>query len=244
LIVGNKPRPTDSFSFDQVPGLSAVIAEARSRQNRAREDAWIERTFAADGEPLRIMRVCDYVLLHRCKSPLMCRIEPTIDELAAFLWVMHPKFDRRIKSSLPVRIYTAHLHGQRIGRRFGRNMPKSSERAVLDCIAFVDHMLEEAPAGVERGGDSPVCYLTYWFDAMMHQYNKTEDEVWEMPIPKLFSLLRAIERRTAGRAPAFCRAEDEVKSKLMRGLRNKQFTREDLIAGRVDVRKLLSNESN
>jgi hypothetical protein len=96
-------------------------------------------------------------------------------------------------------------------------------------------MFLDSPPSVANGSESCLSYLTGWFDSLQSEYRFTKDEVWTTGLPELFQRLNAIRQRRNPGVPAFNRKTDSVKAFVIRGLRNKEFTLDDLKAGKVVI---------
>ena len=216
----------ECLRLDQIPGLDEILVEAKQEQFKTREDGWLELTHDVLGFRIRTMTVRDYVLLERCKSPFLYRQEPKISELALFLWILSEAFQpgksQRIR---------AFIHGQKVRRAFGRDIPKSSETAVVECFKYIDKMFFDSPASVGNGGESCLSYLTGWFDLLQSEYHCGEEEIWNMGLPKLFQRLKAISHRNNPHQPNFNRKTDGLKKMILDGLRDGRFTMQGLRDG-------------
>ncbi len=183
----------------------------------------------------------DYLILERGASPFLYRREPTMGDLAFFLWVLSPSFGKwcseigwRKKWLLPVQNFQAYLYGRKVRKILGFNIPASSEAAVIGCFEYVDKMFIDAPPAITKGGESCLCYLTAWFDAMRSEYHCSKEEVWKTTLPQLFQNLKAINQRRNPSAPSFNKHTDQLKYFILRGLRSKAFTMDDLKEGRIN----------
>lgn len=233
----NRPKQREpGISLSEIPGFSAAVQNAAFREVRSRENAWLDLPHDICGFKIRIMTVRDYVILDRMESPFLFRVVPSIHQLTMFLWVLSPRFPKWNAWPGIVQHWAAYRHARRVKWLFGQNVPESSEAACKACFDYIDEMFSDAPPYVNRnGGESSLCYLTHWFDIVMSEYPYSEDDVWRMQIPKLFQLISAISHRNNPNMPRFNKGPDAVKAKLLRGLREKQFTLDDLKSGRVNL---------
>lgn len=211
--------------------------KAKESQFRTRENAMLNLTYDLCGVTVRTMTVRDYVLLERSHSPFTNRVEPTMADLAIFLWMMSPQFpkwcERRIIGFLqPV---AAYFHGRKTRNLFGKNIPASSEPVVVKCFEYIDTMFFDAPPSIKGGSESGLTYLTGWFDTLQSEYNFTSDQIWNMGLPELFQRLAAIRQRQNPNQPTFNKGTDDVKAWVLRGLRSKTFTMDDLAGGKVKI---------
>ena len=233
--------------LSEIPGFGEVLAEAERNQFRTRENSLLGLTYNLCGFKVRTLSVKDYVLLDRIGSPFIRRLEPTMGDLALFLWLMSPQFalwaeDRGWRKHFStLRPIAAWIYGRRIMRKFGRNCPESSEPLVVACFGYVDEMFFDSPPSVNGGGESCLSYLTGWFDALQSEYKFSNEQVWDMGLPELFQRLNAIRQRHNPSAPSFNRQTDELKMWVVSSLRKKDFTMEDLRAGKVVIPKFKQN---
>lgn len=220
-----------------MPGVREALETARSRQFVTRENSLLNLTYDLCGFKVRTMTVSDYVLLERSQSPFILRREPDMEALAKFLWILSPRFyqwnGERWFSFL--HSVAAFFHGRKVARKFGKNIPESSELVVVAAFDYIDTMFFDSPASLAKGQESCLSYLTGWFDAMQSEYHFTSEQVWQMGLPELFQRLKAMQRRYNPSMPSFNKLQDSVTLFVIRGLRSKEFTLEDLKAGRVKV---------
>ena len=231
----------NSLSFNSIPGLNEAIDKAKELQFKTREDSLLGLEQNLLGFRVRTMTILDYVLLDRHQSPFVNRIEPAMSDLALFLWVLSPAYSkwragigwRKLVPFLqPV---AAYLYSRKVGKAFGKNIPESSEPIVLKCFDYINKMFFDSPPGMAKGGESCLCYLTGWFDSMQSEYHCSDEKVWSMGLPELFQRLTAIRRRNNPSVPTFNKGEDSIKLFVLRGLRSKEFTMEDLASGRFKL---------
>ena len=229
-------KPIKSLSLADIPGVAEALSKAKARQQMARENSMLNLTHDICGFKIRTLTIRDYVVLDRLGCPFIARREPTLEDLSMFLWVMSPGFNRWLDRKWfsffqPV---AAFLHTCKVRRKFGRDIPATSEPAVIACFDYVNLMFYDSPPSMAGGQESCLSYLTGWFDAMQGEYRMTSEQVWAMPLPELFQRLNAIRQRRYPHVPSFNKGTDSVKIFILRGLRSKEFTLEDLSAGRVN----------
>lgn len=120
-------------------------------------------------------------------------------------------------------------------------MPESTEPVAVKCFEYIDTMFYDSPPALAGGHESCLSYLTGWFDAIQSEYNFSSEIVWSMGLPELFQRLNAIRQRNNPQVPQFNKGTDEVKLFILRGLRSKEFSMDDLKSGRVKIPKLSNN---
>lgn len=230
----------------ELPGVMEALQRAQARQMRTRENSLLDLTYDLCGLKVRTMTVLDYVLLDRNNSPFVRRLEPSLDDLAFFLWALSPQFlkwtERRgWRRWFPfLERLEAFFHGRKVRRMFGRNMPETSEPVVIAAFEYIDVMFFDRPPSMAGAGESPLAFLTSWFDSMQSEYHFPSEQVWKMGLPELFQRLAAIRQRRMPHVPDFNRDTDAVNFFILRGLRSKAFTLDDLAAGKVEFPKNFS----
>jgi hypothetical protein len=217
-----------ALRLDDIPGVKEAVAKARNEQFRTRQDGWLELLHDICGIKIRTMTVCDYVLLERERSPFINRCEPTEKDLALFLWILSPQF----KPGKSKRI-AAFLHGRKVHRLFCKDIPRTSEPAVIACFKYIDKMFADAPPTIKGGAESSLTYLTGWFDTLQSEYHCSEADVWAIGVPKMFQKLNAIMHRKNPNLPNFNQRTDRIKQEILNGLLEKRFTLDDLKNGKA-----------
>lgn len=225
----------------EFPAVVEALQRARVRELRTRENSLLDLPYDICGMKIRTMTVLDYVLLDRNACPFIRRLEPSLDDLAFFIWALSPQFLKWTERTgwrrwLPfLERLDAFFHGRKVKRLFGKNMPASSEPAVVAAFEYIGVMFYDSPPALVGGGQSCLSYLTGWFDEVQSQYHFPSDLVWKMGLPELFQRLKAIRQRTNPGVPQFNKDTDEVNLFILRGLRAKEFTLDDLAAGKVKL---------
>ena len=235
----NKIQP--GLCFSEMPSVVEALQAAQAKQFLTRENSLLNLVYDLCGVKVRTMTIRDYVLLDKIGSPFINRQEPKLDELALFLWILSPQFVKWCDGKgwrgwiTVLQPMAALLHGRKIRIKFGSNPPVTTEPLVIACFDYIDTMFFDSPPSLAKGRDSCLSYLTGWFDAMQSEYHFTSDQVWEMGLPELFQRLSAIRQRRNPSVPSSNKKTDSVTAFVIRGLRNKDFTMEDLKAGRVTI---------
>lgn len=231
----NQVQP--GIALSDIPGLNEAIADAKRKQSTRRENALLNLTYNLHGFTVRTMTVRDYVLLDRANSPFISRREPDEYALAMFLWQLSPQFGSWVKrDKFPFYAqFLAFLHGRKVKKKFCRNIPESSEPVVISIFEYIDEMFMDSPPTLASGQESCLSYLTYWFDSLQSEYHFSNEQIWDMGLPELFQRLSAIRQRRFPQVPQFNKNTDAVRLWVLRGLRSKEFTLEDLSKGRVKM---------
>lgn len=242
-----KHKVQQSISLGLIPGLNESLAIARHKQFITRENSLLNLPYDICGIKVRTMTILDYILLERSHSPFISRQEPTLEEIAFFLWALSPEFISYTgRTGWRGWLYflepvEAFFHGRKVKRMFGLNMPASSEPAVVKSFEYIDTMFYDSPPALASGQESCLGYLTGWFDAMQSEYHFSSEQVWSMGLPELFQRLNAIRQRNNPNVPQFNKDTDDVKLFILRGLRSKEFTIDDLSSGKVRLPNSANN---
>lgn len=238
-----KVKQPAGVMLSEIPGLNEAIARAQYEQFRTRENSLLGLTYDLCGIRARTMTIRDYVLLERYSSPFTNRVEPTMGDLALFLWVLSPQFlwfcnQRWIGFLQPV---AAYFHGRKVRKMFGAKIPESSEQVVVKCFEYIDTMFFDSPPSMRGGGQSCLSYLTGWFDSLQSEYHFTNEQIWTMGLPELFQRLNAIRQRKNPAVPDFNKSTDSVQLWVIKGLRSKAFTMDELKTGKVKIPESFSH---
>jgi len=156
-----------------------------------------------------------------------------------FLWILSPQFPHWVEDGgwrgwLPgLQSAVAFLHGRKINRMFGKDIPETSEPVIIAAFKYIDEMFFDSPPALNGSSESCVSYLTSWFDTIQKEYHMPTDEVWKMGVPELFQRLNAIRQRNNPSMPTFNKKTDELKTWILLGLRKNEFTIDDLRSGKV-----------
>jgi hypothetical protein len=219
-----------TVNLDSIPAVRAAKAERRERQASSRERAFLGRTHDVCGIKIRAMSVGDFAILAHIKNPLLQRANPNIIQLTMFLWVLSPAhlwWRENVWAPGWMQAVHAWLYAKRC-----RGI--DPEEALLKCVAFVDEMFSDRLSTAGRTEDASVSCEAAWCHAMRSAYgNCSEREVLRMPLPKLFQYLRAIRREKNPEAKDCNRLTDEVANVIMRDLKEKKYTLEELRDGKA-----------
>ena len=215
-------RPAQSVMLQDIPEAAQALSQARQKQFKTRENSLLNLTYDICGFTIRTMTIQDYVLLDRFSSPFLYRIEPDLDDIALFLWVLSPQFSKWLgrKRLAFLQPMAAAIYGRKIRKAFGENMPFTSEPAVVAIFEYIDTMFFDSPPTLVNGQDSCLSYLTGWFCDMQSEFGFTDEKIWSMGLPELFQRSAYVRQRYAPSAPTFNKATDEVKLNLLRRLRS------------------------
>lgn len=212
--------------YDNVP----LIKAARLQEARNRESAFKGTLFDICGLKVRQMTVRDFLILDVLHSPLITNQgTPSLSDLAQFLWIISPEIELWNNETgwrfdwLPfVRRICAYRHGRRIRKL-------NAYDATVAAYRYVSAMFQDAPAGSAQKGESYITFLAGWCDTLRSEYKCTEDEIFAMPLPKLFGYLRAMELRKNPEPRLVNRSAIEIRQQIVRGLNEGRFTIDDVM---------------
>lgn len=233
-----RKKPGPSLFLHEIKGITQALAEAKAASYKVRIDMWFAPVHTLCGFKVRTMTVLDYVLLEHSNALIGKPLEPTIEQVARFLWLLspemqwwekHPRTSRHFPS---LRQWSNFKHSVKVMDTFGENMPESSEPIVLAIYDYMALMFEDQPAYCSKGKESKSVYLASWFDRIRNQYACSLEECWSMPIPQLFQSLKAINSRLYPEVPQAENSEAKTMAKVLNALNN-GATYDDLRNGRI-----------
>ena len=255
--------------FQRIPGFKAALDRARAEENSTREDNFLALNAVICGLPVRIMTLRDYVALLRNQSPFLHRIEPNHYDLVHFLWVLSPQIEKwhnhegwRRPLLKPLYHVERALHRRRVRRAIGaRALERVVKKhhalygetdaslqlkpdhplavALKECFDYIERIFFDLPVSNDKAPAIGLHYLNVWFHSMQSEYHLPTEEVWEMPMPRLLSRLKAIQRAKAP-VPDFNAMQDALISKVIRALRS-GMTEADIMAGKLSFDEKLEN---
>lgn len=210
-------RQLAAIGLDEIAGLKEHIERQRVRQAQCRELNFLGRTHDICGIRVRAMTVLDFCVLTHAQSPLLCRINPSIDDLLVFM------------------VQLAADRGWRWQQRLGKRCRKlNAEQWALRCFEYFDEMLSDMPSGASgTSHEAALSFVANWCYAMESECGWTEQQVLDCPLPKLFQYLRASKQRNNPRAPEGNRMIDDPVNRILRDLNEGKYTLEDLKSGRA-----------
>lgn len=212
----------EAFEISAVPGLAEYIARKRYQTASERESAFLGKTHTVCGVKLRAMTVMDFTVLSHIKNPLLNNQNPTLKELLTFMWVLQAKTPKRFRL----------IRAWNFGRRCRKLIP---EQAAIECLQYVDRMFADVPASCGKS-EPNTSLVASWCHTILSTYaSMTERDVFNMSLPKLWQYLRCIKQDRNPGAPEQNRSVDLIINGILEGLNRREFTADDLLAGRVDL---------
>jgi len=131
---------------------------------------------------------------------------------------------------------TAERHYQETGNRYEIPEAHPLTKALVEAFAYIDRIFLDRPAGVAKEGNaSGLLYLTSWFDSIQSEYTKSDDDVWKMGLPHLFSRLKAIYQRLSPGEPDFNARQDEVRNRILHAANHDKMSAEDILGGKLNL---------
>ena len=211
--------------LNEIPGFTAALNKATAIDYAEMLEAWHVPTFDLCGWKVRTMTVEDYYALDLLNSPFVFGREPSLSEIAQFLWILSkPSHFRNI---FGLRLFSAWLHGFRVKLEFGHSIKltpeglsiaESSEPFVIAAMDYIKKMFRDSPKG-KTGKPSPICFIASWMDAMQSEYGMSTAEVWAMPLPQLFQRMNAIRLRVNPENPGNNQAESQLGCRVVAAMK-------------------------
>lgn len=174
-------------------------AETREKIEHERLVPWASSvSYKIAGYEVKPLSLCTLVDLQISKNFLVCgQLENTdlVGDVLNYFW-RHTKYYQNNPSFIGK--FRKYLFLKKVSKL-------SIEQICKDCIAHFEHATEETPAGlsitndtkrVQKMSASPT--VAYLVDEVCGEYNATISEVMDMPIKKLFQLMRCIRLRKRG----------------------------------------------
>lgn len=226
------PDTTPALSLNAIPAVREAIKRQTENQTTSREKAFLGRSHMILSIRIRTMSVMDFSILSHLRSPFLTRTNPSLVDLSMFLWVLTAahRWWRTSGRFLPG--WCEAIHAWLFAKRCRRLAP---EQAALACFDYVDEMFADIPASANTSspGASVSC-VAGWCGMMRSiMHCESEAEVLDMPLPKLFQYLRTAKQLNNPGALEGNRKVDGISNRIVRDLRDKIYTIEDLREGRV-----------
>jgi hypothetical protein len=230
--------------------------EARRKDQMLRDREFAGCSYFIGGIRVRPMSLRDLHILEEIRCPFLYRKWPTNRELALFLWLLSPEIEKwhdergwRKQWLAGLEYWQSFLHGRRCRKllRFrqfekavaalkpGENftLPENSPiaHAIKQAFNYMDVMFRDGPQG-HGGGESYFSHLAGWCDVIRSEYKCPESEVMTMPLPKLWQVLRAIQKRKDPAATWSSPECDRIRKSVKTAIKSGRFTLQDFIAGK------------
>ena len=158
----------------------------------------------AGGFPLRPMTKGDFLILVIHKSSFLWRAEPTLAELAFFLWILSPQCHAwQMESGWRkswigwFQSLEASWYVRKVGKALGRDMPHTSERAVMQCFDYLDQHLKPDSEELPKKISPPTAAawkseLQFVTDRMTHEQAKrncSKEKIFFSAVGNFFTYL-------------------------------------------------------
>lgn len=182
----------------EIPGF----ADAVKREQRVRRQAWVHVRHEIAGVPVRSLTLRDMEILEEMQSGFFCpwRFDSDSEYLghcAQLVWWLSdcPKPDR-------YRTTWRGLFAAKPRRELIAQLATKPAELARDTAAFMRDQFMDAPKGsAESFGTAAAAGPAYIFDTLAAGgYAFTADEILDMPLPRLWQLLRLVQRRVFGTA--------------------------------------------
>lgn len=183
--------------LDQIPGYR----EAIENETRAREEAFIDSPEFICGIEVLPLTLQRYALLNGIGSPFLCAVrEPDATDMALFLWVLSPQYDRAMRLRGALEMLSARLGALAfwwVRYRFIRRLRQLNAMKLRRAIqAYLDAAFLDAPGG---GGKQRAA--GYWsvlaklIADIASEFNWSEQEIGNVRLSRLWQYYRILQKR-------------------------------------------------
>lgn len=180
----------------EIPGL----ADAVKREQRVRREAWVHVRHEIAGIPVRSLTLRDMEVLEELKNGFFCpwrfdSDEEYLSHCAQLVWWLSdcPKPER-------YRSTWRDLFTAKPRRELIEKLAAKPRELARDVAAFMRDQFMDAPKGAaDSMGVAAAAGPAYIFDTLAAGgYSFKEDEILDMPLPRLWQLVRLVQRRVFG----------------------------------------------
>lgn len=185
------------LDYNQIPGYRAAVNEEQAN----RELAFLPEPLPISGVPVRHMNARHWIRLTGCGNYFMAGGRPRTEDVAMMLWFLSPaysvvpgareKFIKETVAKLPF-------------------LP-----TVREIYAMLERTFQDCPSGNNSGHakqyTAPIASIV---DLFASEYGWTDEHTLEMPLARMFQMMRRIEMRLNPKAPQFNRSERHVSAWL------------------------------
>lgn len=230
------------------------FAEAVWQERLVRDVAFLQMTYDLAGYTVREMTLPDYLVLRMAGNAAVDRRTPSVEEMAAFLWLLSPGYSRSEKARrkfyrrcrefcAPERPWLVLLWPPRRGSftrgiqaRWLRRKRRALRRAAEVSRAmdrFVEETLQDRPAGREVRGFAPSYYsdAVYWCALLGRAYGWPLREILAMPLKQLFGFVVEIHEHHDPKAPK-TNPSDRIRARWLEE-QNRKLLEKDAAARRA-----------
>ena len=184
--------------FLEIPGY----VEACHLQDERRDAAFLDLPPTLCGFPCLDMTARHLAILIHARSPFVCGGFPLAENVAQFLWVLHPQFS-----------YTDTATRDAFIQECAALDYQEAVKAITD---YVEACFMDAPPSGGKGGESYNSFMASLVDVLAREYGWTRGEVLALPLSELFQYIRLIDHRnTAGKEPQINKLSDGAKGRWL-----------------------------
>ena len=179
--------------------LIAGYGEALERQEGLRDSAFLDLPLLLCGFPCVNMTARHFAILIHSRSPFVCGGFPLPENVAQFLWVLHPRFSYTEKVERDAFIACC--------------AELDYEAAVKEITQYVDDCFMDSPATGAKSGESFNSWIASLVDTLAREYGWAEQAILSLPMSALFQYVRVIVSRNDSKTPQFNKLTDAAKNR-------------------------------
>lgn len=184
--------------------LITGYAEALERQERLRDGAFLNLPLVLCGFPCAHMTPRHFAVLIHSRSPFVCGGFPLPENVAQFLWVLHPRFSFTNTTERDAFIDCC--------------AEIDYESAVAEITQYVDDCFMDSPPSGSKPTESFNSWIASLVDTIAREYGWSEREIMQIPMSALFQYVRLIVARADSKTPRFNKLTDSVKNRYLEQL--------------------------
>lgn len=154
-------------------------AEAREREETARDAAFVLEHDDICGVPVKPLSLRHFTLLVAIGSPFVCAGELTATEAARFIWIV---------SAVRCRNDTAQARDRFLKSIRGLNFV----HACQGISRYLDEAFQDSPGGGSSNRPLSTSFAAVLVDMIAREYGWRESDILDMPLRRLFQYLRCI----------------------------------------------------
>lgn len=190
--------------FLEIPGY----VEACHLQDERRDSDFLDLPKVLCGFPCVAMTARHLAILIHSRSPFVCGGFPLAENVAQFLWVLHPQFSYTDTETRDAFI-------AEVGAKEFATV-EEYEAMVQEIRDYVDACFMDSPPSGDKGGESYNSFMASIVDVLAREYGWTRGEVLALPLSELFQYIRLIDHRnTDGKEPQINRLSDGAKGRWL-----------------------------
>ena len=181
--------------------LFTGYSEACALQDQRRDSAFLRLPLTLCGVECLQLNARHFAVLIHSRSPFVVGGTPLPENIAQFLWVLHPQFSYTDTAKRDA--FIASVGGV------------DYLEAVKEITAYVDEALMDAPPGGGKQTESYNSFMAYLVDTLAREYGWTAEHILSEPLACVFQYLRIMERRSGSKEPQFNRLADKARNDFL-----------------------------